>query len=44
MNDDLTLLREYAATNSEAAFAALVNHMSRNWPNIVIDCKRQSTG
>ena len=25
MNDDLTLLREYAATNSEAAFAALVN-------------------
>ena len=25
MNDDLTLLREYAASNSEAAFAALVN-------------------
>jgi uncharacterized protein (TIGR03435 family) len=25
MNDDLTLLREYAATNSEPAFAALVN-------------------
>jgi RNA polymerase sigma factor (sigma-70 family) len=25
MNDDLTLLREYAATNSQAAFAALVN-------------------
>ena len=25
MNDDLTLLREYAATNSEAAFAALVD-------------------
>jgi RNA polymerase sigma factor (sigma-70 family) len=25
MNDDLTLLRQYAATNSEAAFAALVN-------------------
>ena len=24
MNDDLTLLREYAARNSEAAFAALV--------------------
>ena len=25
MNDDLTLLRQYAATNSEPAFAALVN-------------------
>jgi RNA polymerase sigma factor (sigma-70 family) len=25
MNDDLTLLREYAATNSESAFAELVN-------------------
>ena len=25
MNDDLTLLREYAASNSQAAFAALVN-------------------
>ncbi len=25
MNDDLTLLRQYAASNSEAAFAALVN-------------------
>ena len=25
MNDDLSLLREYAATNSEPAFAALVN-------------------
>ena len=25
MNDDLTLLREYVATNSEAAFDALVS-------------------
>ena len=40
MNDDLTLLREYAASNSEAAFAALVNRHVNLVYSVALRCVR----